>query len=442
MENRSNNKGIVPLIIGCIIFLAADYFGLWYFLVRVSPKFEETTIELGCEEVSLDADDYLTGLHIFHSDAWVDTSDLNRYVEGTYTVVVYLTDKEYEYTYYVEDTCSPRLEINESFDDCLELGDNYVSAIDRCFDFIYDPSGIVDATLYVDGAEAGTGSITTSGYYTGDEKYVQYARIEESLYENIEGTFDELRSYEISLVVVDGAGNKEGADYTVDVKDTRAPQITTFDEEEQPWFAIGRRYRPEDFVKEIDDASGFWSTAFIIDEEPSAYIEFDDMGEHEVTVYAVDESGNETRLDVTAPFDEPPIFVAVRNRDVLLDSDYDILYHVIAVDNTDGDVTATITVDDDGFDPCKIGTYNVKYTATDSHGLQTEIISELDVGYNYAGDFYLTDEEIDLLCDYDYFEYDILEEEDYNQAIDLIEPAQVNMIYRYSTAYSSGYTAG
>lgn len=443
MKNKSDNKGIAALIIGGIIFLAADYFSLWYFLVRVSPKFEEKTIELGIEEVSLDADDYLTGLHFFHSDAWVDTSGLNRFVEGSYTVTVYLADKEYEYTFNVEDTTAPEI-VNKDItdDDYVELGAEYGSIVVSLFETIYDESGILGLTLYVDGTEVSTAEITTSGYYTGEDENTQFERITEALSENASGTFAEKKTYDIKLVADDNAGNSESCDFSIDVRDTMPPLVTLFDEEEQPYFATNRQYRPEDFIKEIDDASGFWSTAFIIDEEPCAYIEFEDMGDHEVTFYAVDESGNETRLDITAPFDEAPIFVAVRNKDVKTGSDYDLLYHIIAVDNTDGDVSASITVDDGGFDTEVPGTYNVKYTATDSHGLQTEIISELTVGDDYAGDFYLEDEEIELLCEYDFFEYDTLEEEDYTQVIELIEPAQVNMIYRFADARHSGYTAG
>ncbi len=443
MKNKPNNKGIVPLIIGGIIFLAADYFSLWYFLVRVSPKFEEKTIELGLEEVSLDADDYLTGLHFFHSDAWVDTSGLNRFVEGSYTVVVYLADKEYEYTFNVEDTTAPEI-VNKDItdDDYVELGADYGSVVGDFFETVYDESGILGLTLYVDDNEVSTAEITTSGYYTGEDEKTQFDRIAEALSQNASGSFDEKKTYDIKLVANDNAGNSHSCDFSIDARDTMPPQVTLFDEAEQPYFATNRKYRPEDFIKDIDDASGFWSTAFIIDEEPSAYIEFEDMGDHEITFYAVDESGNETRLELTAPFDEPPIFVAVRNKDIKAGSDYDLLYHIIAVDNTDGDVSDTIVVDDGGFDTAVRGTYNVKYTAVDSHGLETEIVSELTVGNDYAGYFYLTDEEIDLLCEYNFFEYDLLEEEDYTQVLDLIEPAQVNMIYRFSDARHSGYTAG
>ncbi len=443
LKKESDKFNIAPLIIGCLIFLALDYYALWYLYIRVEPAFTEKTIELGTEQVSLNADDYLTGLHVFHSDAWVDTSKLNNYVTGSYPVVVYLADKEYEYTIDVADTTAPVISAKLiSDDDHIELGSDYKSALDELFSSIHDESGIFDITLYVDGEEAGSSGITTKGYFTGEDGPKQFERLKDSFSSVKGGTFDEIKSYDIKLVAVDEAGNTDSRDFIVNVKDTQPPEIVTFSEDEQPYYATGRKYEPEDFVKEATDASGFFSMAFIVDEEPLAYIEYDDMGYHDITVYAVDESGNEIRVSVVAPFDEPPIFVAVRNKDVKLGEDYDLLRHIIAVDNTDGDVSASVTVDDGGFDKDVEGTYNVKYTATDSHGLTTEIVSELTVGDEKAGAFFLTDEEMELLCEYDYFEYDILPEEDYTAVLDLIEPAQVNMMYSYSNAYSWGYSAG
>ena len=78
MKKDSTKLNIAPLIIGCLIFLAVDYYALWYLYIRVAPSFTEKTVELGLGEVSLNADDYLTGMHIFHSDAWVDTSKLQH----------------------------------------------------------------------------------------------------------------------------------------------------------------------------------------------------------------------------------------------------------------------------------------------------------------------------------------------------------------------------
>ena len=443
MKKESDKFNIAPLIIGCLIFLAVDYYALWYLYIRVTPSFTEKTVELGTAEVSLNADDYLTGMHIFHSDAWVDTSKLNAYVEGSYPVVVYLSDKEYEYTIVVEDTTPP--DIDEKLiteDDYIELGADYSAAVEELFNSIHDESGIFGITLYVDDEEVGTAGITNKGYFTGEDANAQFERLKESFDRTGNGFFDERKTYDIKLVAVDDAGNTDSRSFSVEVKDTLPPEIVTYDEDEQPYYATGRKYEPEDFVKEVTDASDFFSMAFIVDEEPLAYIEYDDMGDHEVIVYAVDESGNEIRVPVIAPFDEPPMFIAVRNKDVKLGEDYDLLYHIIAVDNTDGDVSASVTVDDGGFDKDVEGTYNVKYTATDSHGLTTEIVSELTVGDEKAGAFFLTDEEMDLLCEYDFFEYDILPEEDYTAVLDLIEPAQVNMMYSYSNAYSWGYSAG
>ncbi len=442
---------VLALVFGALLVLIS-HFCSWFFLLRVVPKNVYRSYELGEGPVSEDPDDYLTGLHYFHKSAVVDAHDVNIYEAGTYEIRVFTSKETYIYEAEVTDNHGPEIDLanfgpshNAVFDGkddegnpTFELGVDY--NISNLFQCIYEPSGYYNAFLYCDGKLIGSGSLRSDKKELGEERYSQFKRFDTACLDagNV-FKFSEKKVYDLHLEAEDEFGNTSGVDFSIRIIDSLPPEIIPYEPGNEPYFATDRPYGAEDLAFEIKDNSGFYSSAIIDGDDTKSKVSVSEIGDAGILLYAVDEEGNENRVLVNLPFDEAPIFVGVRNKCVLTGEDVNLLDHVIAVDNTDGNVTDTITVDDDGFDSSVPGSYKVKYTACDSHGLETTIVSELTVGDEKAGDYYLTEEEKGLLCGYSYFSYDALETYDYEEAVSLVEPTLVNMIERFG---NSGYSAG
>ncbi len=456
ISTRRQKTGLILTIVFCALFLLVDYFCIWFYFLRVVPKHRSYFSELGSEDVSTDPDDYLTGISFLHKRYGVDASKVDPYREGSYEVIVSNGKKQYMYYVNIVDTTAPRVDISngisflvnpDSYEEkngeaqeerLYEL--SYPYSADFIFDYLYDESGSADISVFIGEALMGEISLDTPAGFSGENKGTFYERFrEEAESSEFRFCFQETGDYPVTVTVTDGSGNTTRKDFTASVRDSTAPVIVPYPDEDAPYFATGHLYGAEDFASYIEDNSGFFSTAIIEGGETLARTIVDTPGDHTVTLYAVDEAGNEVTEDITVKFDEPPIFIAVRDKVVQKDSDYDLAKHIIAVDKTDGDVSDTIEIYDDGFDTSVPGVYNVRYTAHDSYGLETEIIAKLTVGSNRTPGFYLREDEISLLCDYSYFEYEPLDNYDFDEAVELVEPTLVNIMQRFG---NNGYNAG
>ncbi len=432
---RGKDTAWVPAVVIGVVFVLLSYFCTWFFCFRVAPKFKDTVYELGELSVSTDPDDYLTGLPFFHNSFVVDTSKVDTYTVGEYEVTVYSDRNTYSYNIRVCDTTAPEIMVTE---ENYEL--NFPYMLYEFADYVYDASGGYDAQLFMDGKVVAESHVDIPSGFEGEKVGAQYDRlIDDCEIKQEILSFPEQKTYELSLVVTDGSGNKTKEDFSINVKDTLPPDIVAYTGEDAPYFATGRMYSVEELVENVSDNSEFFSTAFLDGEETLARISFDDIGKHTFTVYAVDEAGNEVTRNLSAKFDDAPVFVGVRDRKVEVGNDFDISKNIVAIDNTDGNVSSGIEVDDGGFDCNKAGVYSVKYIAHDSHGLETEVVSKVTVGSIDDSGFYLSEEECELLCDYSFFDYDLLDDYDYEATVKLVEPTLVNMIYRFGY---NGYNAG
>ncbi len=446
----SNAPVVISIVLGALLVICS-YFWLWYLFFRVVPSFEKKTVELG-RHIEADPDEYLTGLSFMHRGAVVDIHDVNPYVEGSYVVKVYHSGDVFEYTININDTFGPDIcqkmygpsdyndggGIDENGLSTFEQGVNYY--ISDLLDYAYEPSGCMEISLLVNGVFVSKVSIDEGIGYKGEDIEEQAERLLKAEHESWNGySFGDKGVYHLKVYAIDKAGIDNYVEWDIEVVDTTAPCIETFYDPAAHYLATDRIYKPDDLVDGIYENSDFYSAAIIDGDDTLSEISFDTVGEHTVTVYAVDEEGNESTAEATVMVDEAPIFIGVRNKDVLIDTEYDLYNDIVAVDNTDGDVSYTITIDDGGFDSTVKGTYKVKYTAMDSHGIMSTVTCELTVGDNEPADYYLTDEEVSLLCGYDFFEYEPLKDYDYEKAVSLVEPTLVNMIYR---SPSGGYSAG
>ena len=109
-----------------------------------------------------------------------------------------------------------------------------------------------------------------------------------------------------------------------------------------------------------------------------------DVGEHDVVYTAEDEAGNEVTKTITLVVNDmdSPVITGMRNIEMRLGTDLDLLDGVTATDEVDG--TTTVAVDIADTTALALGEYTVTYTSTDAEGnTKTELVN-LTV-YQFSG---------------------------------------------------------
>lgn len=109
---------------------------------------------------------------------------------------------------------------------------------------------------------------------------------------------------------------------------------------------------------------------------------FIEPGDHETSVFLTDAAGNQTNyvviIRVLLPDTTPPVFHGVQDRTIRLGDDFDPLEQVTAMDETDGDLSASIQVSGQ-VDTTQAGQYTLVYQVQDSSGNQVKIPRVLTV---------------------------------------------------------------
>ena len=110
-----------------------------------------------------------------------------------------------------------------------------------------------------------------------------------------------------------------------------------------------------------------------------------------------------------------PVFVGVRDEiDIRVGQEFDYHQYFRAFDNTDGDISDRIEFICEAEDFSFVGLYDYECRVTDSHELTTIYQGKIFVGDISNTNYVLTSEEIDTLNLYDYYSYDVLENDDYD----------------------------
>lgn len=120
-----------------------------------------------------------------------------------------------------------------------------------------------------------------------------------------------------------------------------------------------------DGVEAIDNEDGNITSKITI----SGTVDTNVVGIYTIT-YSVTDNGNLTTtktITVEVIEDEVPVINAT-NREINLNSEFNELYNVTAIDNEDKDITKNIKVIKNTVDTTKVGTYEVTYQVTDSFG--------------------------------------------------------------------------
>lgn len=157
--------------------------------------------------------------------------------------------------------------------------------------------------------------------------------------------------------------------FSVTIRDTIAPQILW--KEGKVYAALGVTYEALDLIEGVSDADPRTQVFFLRDGEWVSEYRFDALGEYDLEILARDSAGNETRGSLRVIADTAPYFTGLRNFYVVPGSRPDYLDSVEAWDDQDGDLTECIQVDDSEVDLDKEGTYPLRYSAADGHGLET-----------------------------------------------------------------------
>ncbi len=156
--------------------------------------------------------------------------------------------------------------------------------------------------------------------------------------------------------------------FTVIIEDTTAPELTAI--EQGTSYPVNTEIALEDLVEVFDLSEVVLTvrdTSYDV-EEKEGYLLFTEKGIYENTIIATDASGNESELEVTLEIGIAPIISGIENLTILIESEFDFLDGVTAVDPDGIDITDRIEADYSEVNLEETGTYTATYTVTDDDG--------------------------------------------------------------------------
>lgn len=438
-ESNSDVQAVIFAIVagGVVIALTAVLTFLLCF--RTVPKFEVKNLELG-KPVPSKVYNYVTGLPIMHDAIEVDYSQVDNMNEGNYEVVV-SGKLEFTCVLHVQDTKAPYIKLLGASDGTNSMinpdSGVYYSAIDDCVILelgeVYNVLDIVDEIGDI--SDRYQASVNCNGSQISIYKHID----DTNYYESFRTT--ECGQFVYDITVIDLAGNISTATVNAKVVDTKGPKPILNDSSK--YYATDTELGVLDFVTAIEDLSGVARYCFVINGIETDNISYTQIGSYDIAIKTVDNLGNEAVTDFTANFDKAPVFVGVREEILIpVGKEFDFLQYFRAFDNTDGDLSAHICVSSDTLDLSQEGTYPYECWVADSHGISSTYCGTLTVGAEDGRSYSLTPDEIDVLNEYGYFEYQLLEEGNYDAMTELVRPTLVNLLRRYNNGgycFGSGY---
>lgn len=204
----------------------------------------------------------------------------------------------------------------------------------------------------------------------------------------------------VDCTATDDSFNTDTASFDVTLQDTTGPEITNID---PPPFNSA-----EPFVL-LPGASTFqlvWGPIDAQDPDPNldvscsvgvldpdlplyTFVHSFGIGTTTVVCTASDSSGNQTmgQFDVTVLDEEAPTITLIGDAAITIDSGPGPYVDpgASAVDNADGDVSASIQIDSSAIDTTTAGTYTVLISATDSSGNAAQLTRTVTVNFSYPG---------------------------------------------------------
>ncbi|MCD7752225.1 MAG: DUF5011 domain-containing protein [Lachnospiraceae bacterium] len=208
-------------------------------------------------------------------------------------------------------------------------------------------------------------------------------------------------AYTVTLSAEDDYGNSSSATVAVTVVDAVAPEFSGIQTE----YYLADTDSAPDYLSGVtatDEIDGDLTDAIVLD---ALNVSYGVPGEYTITYHVSDAAGNavEKSATVTVKDTTPPV-ISLSSTSVSLtvgDDAPDYSSLVSASDTTDGDVTASVSIDDSAVDYDTPGTYEVVYTVSDSSGnastksatvtIKAKTVVVEDTDTSGGGTVYITD---------------------------------------------------
>jgi hypothetical protein len=393
-ENTKSKRGI---IIGIIIVLLAIVLGIgcYFAYLKFSPKFQDVSLELGTNEVTLQS--FLRPNYpLEKAKMLTDISTIDFTKVGTYTISLEYDGIMQNAILTIVDTTPPVVEFqnsNQYLDYKLNADDFIKSKTDLAemtTSIVNSPEihGIGTYTVTVEVRDSSNNVVTQTCELNITRVVKEYTlELGEKLEKkdvllNIEEDADTIKQSDIDKINKSEVGeyelvsNLDGDKEIIKivVKDTKAPtlelrNITIYNDEK----IDGK----SDFIKSCKDASGEATTTL------KTKIDYSKLGKQEIVIEAVDKYGNKTEKKATLTIKEDtegPAFSGLYNISVKRNGSVNFKSGVKAVDAKDG--TVNFTVDTSKVKLNVAGTYYAKYTAKDKKGNTTTKSRKITVEHN------------------------------------------------------------
>lgn len=249
---NKRGKGVIAGIVTMLAVIGM----IWFFFLRVTPVFTETTIELG-ENVSEEITDYLSGQKFLLERAQLDVREVDTLKVGTYTVHSRVWFYEDDFLIHVADTTAPELKVRTD-DIYLEAGKEYFT--DAFVVSVSDLSGEAEISFLVDNDRTDTISFAELG--------------------------------EVSFVIEanDASGNVSTAKVKAVVDE--APVYVGLHDRH---IAIGEEFDVRENIVAIDNQDGIISDSIQVDGE----FDVNTLGQYEMTYTVADSYGLEREAKAT-----------------------------------------------------------------------------------------------------------------------------------------------
>ena len=376
LPKKKGHKGLIVLLIVVVLLAAAA--GVFF---RVGNKFKSVSVEAGTEQIAID--DFLTWSLYKPFSSFVSADvDLNKV--GTYNVRLSMAGKEETVSLRVIDTVAPEVEFKDHI-----AGTGYEVNADDFVVSVNDLSGTKAEITSTppDTSKYGLSKVKVtvhddSGNEASDTRdlLISWLKDEATVEVGSENVAEQLvyhpesESRNVTQDILGRIDVMTPGDYTVEtdmygtplkstihVADTTAPvleikNVTVYFESTDP-------VTIDDFIESVSDNSGKYDTRLLTQIAQSGKISQD------IIIRAEDPSGNfveKTAKYVRGEDMEPPVFSGLESITVEKNSDPDLEVGVVASDVVDGEVE--FTVDTEGLDLSKAGTYYITYTAEDKSG--------------------------------------------------------------------------
>ncbi|MCD7751943.1 MAG: hypothetical protein LUI10_09440 [Lachnospiraceae bacterium] len=376
-----SRKGIALIVVAVLACAGVAGYQYWYYL---QPKFQDYTIELGTETVSIT--DFMTEYANASRVSFVtDPTSIDIDHVGDTQITFLHGKKEETVTLHVVDTTAPTVEFLDEMEvtiDYVPDAEDFVISVEdyaeTTISFAEHYSSVVDTyedrvlTVNVTDESGNVTSQDCTLIYTWmvdsyEMEYGEHVTKQDLLTAQGRG-MSLINQVDLNNINVSGVGEytvsstsgSKTLTCTITVVDTTPPELTL----KEASVYLNKTVSVDSFIESVTDLSGVAEVR--LTEEPDTSV----SGAFTVTIEAEDIYGNVTSAETTLRVkkdDVPPVISGLTTLTLAKHSSApNYLSGVSANDATDG--ACTVSYNDSGVNYDVAGTYYVTYTASDTSG--------------------------------------------------------------------------